>query len=78
MLEHADIAKWKNIESSKISGDGRWVAYIVRPLEGDAELRLYDGQADKTYTVPRAENLNFSQDSRYLAFLIKPFRDSTT
>jgi dipeptidyl aminopeptidase/acylaminoacyl peptidase len=77
MLEHADIAKWKNIESSKISGDGRWVAYLVRPLEGDAELRLYDAQADKTYTVPRAENLNFSQDSRYLAFLIKPFRDST-
>ncbi|AEE51996.1 alpha/beta hydrolase family protein [Haliscomenobacter hydrossis] len=77
MLEHADIAKWKNIESSKISGDGRWVAYVVKPLEGDGELRLYDAQTEKTYPVPRAENLNFSQDSRYLAFIIKPHQDST-
>ncbi|MBK9490880.1 MAG: hypothetical protein IPO07_20420 [Haliscomenobacter sp.] len=59
MLEHADIAKWKNIESSKISGDGRWVAYVVKPLEGDAELRLYDAQTEKTYAVPRAEKPQF-------------------
>lgn len=77
MLEHADIAKWKTIENSQISDDGRWVAYIVKPLEGDGELRLYDGQTDKTQVFARGENLNFSQDSRYLAFIIKPYRDST-
>jgi dipeptidyl aminopeptidase/acylaminoacyl peptidase len=77
LLEHADIAKWKNIESQKISSDGRWVAYIVRPIEGDADLRLYDAQADKTHHIPRGENLSFSQDGRYLACIIKPHRDST-
>jgi dipeptidyl aminopeptidase/acylaminoacyl peptidase len=76
-LEHADIAAWKNLEQSKISADGRWVAYVVKPNEGDSELRIYDAQTDRTYPVPRGENPAFSNDSRYVAFMIKPQRDST-
>jgi dipeptidyl aminopeptidase/acylaminoacyl peptidase len=76
MLLNDDIAQWRSIEKPKISNDGRWVLHVERPTEGDHELKIYDSQAGKAYTVARGEQAAFSADSRFAAFIIKPQRDS--
>lgn len=75
-LQHDDIAQWNTIERPKISNDGRWVVYVLRPIEGDTELKVYDGQQQTTRTFPRGEAAALSADSRFVVFSIKPHRDS--
>ena len=75
-LEQQDIASWKRIEREMISNNGRWVAYGLSPNEGDASLHVYDDQTGKTLDFPRGEQAAMSSDSRFLAFRIKPHRDS--
>lgn len=75
-LEQPDIASWKRIEREMISNNGRWVAYGLSPNEGDASLHVYDDQTGKTLDFPRGEQAAMSSDSRFLAFRIKPHRDS--
>src|SRR5690606_15249451 len=33
-----DLLSWKGIRFPTISNDGRWMAYVLAPNEGDAEL----------------------------------------
>jgi len=39
-LAHRDYDAWKTISSQKLSDDGRWVAYVLMPQEGDGEVVL--------------------------------------
>lgn len=75
-MEHSDVAGWKRINQQLISNDGRWVVYTLEPNEGDGSLHAYDSQEDKTLDFPRGEQAALSADSRFLAFRIKPPRDT--
>jgi dipeptidyl aminopeptidase/acylaminoacyl peptidase len=39
-LTHRDYDSWKTISSQKLSDDGRWLAYVLMPQEGDGEVVL--------------------------------------
>lgn len=75
-IEHDDFDTWKRIRGQEISNNGSYVAYHLVPGKGDQALKVktHDGKEILTYT--RAENSNFSADSRYLIFKIVPALDS--
>ncbi|MCB0561254.1 MAG: S9 family peptidase [Lewinellaceae bacterium] len=75
-LTQEDIAAWKQIESPRLSPNGRWVSYVLQPNEGDPTLVLYDAQQKKGIPFERASDARLSADSRFLAFLIHPGEDS--
>jgi dipeptidyl aminopeptidase/acylaminoacyl peptidase len=75
-LDHADLDRWKTIEKTQLSDDGRWISYELRTLEGDPELVLYDGLHSKEIRFSRAQDAAISADSRYLVFRIKPSVDT--
>ena len=75
-LDHADVSKWKTIQNTRISDDGRWVSYQATPREGDPGLYLYDGQTGKTQFFERSSGARLSADNSYLVFIIKPAADS--
>ena len=75
-LDHADFDIWNTIENEKISDDGRWVVYQVKPGEGDSKLYVYDGITGKEQIFGRGEGAKISADSKFVVFEIKPFSDS--
>ncbi|MCH7414696.1 prolyl oligopeptidase family serine peptidase [Belliella sp. R4-6] len=70
-----DIPSWKSISmnSVKMSPDGKWMAYAMLPVEGDGELiirKTNDPDSKKTYPIgsTNSANIEFSEDSRWIAF----------
>src|SRR5690606_8265462 len=55
-LEPADYAKWESIGSGELSPDGRWIAYTIRRVDADGELRFHDVRADSEHVVAYATN----------------------
>lgn len=51
VLTLADYGPWKRITSSVISPDGRWMAYVLTPNDGDASLFVKQLDGEKVYTV---------------------------
>ncbi|MCC7055294.1 MAG: S9 family peptidase [Gemmatimonadaceae bacterium] len=55
-LTMEDLLSWKGIRSPALSNDGRWMAYILAPNEGDAEFVVRGTAAGATETrVPIGE-----------------------
>ncbi len=71
-LDHTAYDGWNRIQGQALSDDGSWVLYTVSPQEGDATLHVKSLRSEVAYTVARAESAQFSEDSRFVAFLIKP------
>lgn len=71
-LDHTVYDTWQNISEKVISGDGKWIAYVVSPQEGDAVLHINSSQTNYTKTIERGYNLVITDDSRFLLFKIKP------
>ncbi|MES2265979.1 MAG: prolyl oligopeptidase family serine peptidase [Bacteroidota bacterium] len=72
-LDHNVYDGWQSITNERISNDGKWVVYVVKPQEGDANLIISDASGKNKITVPRADTVRFTPDSRYALFLIRPF-----
>ena len=76
-LSYQEIGRWRKIEQTKISRDGQWAAYTLKPhTEGDAELTLWSAANNQTIVFPRSADPAFSADNRFLAFRIKPPLDT--
>ncbi len=75
-LTHDDYDGWKNIRGEQISPDGRWVSYQVEPQEGDGELVVRSLRDGTEYRHPRGQRASFSEDARFLVFLVAPPEDS--
>jgi dienelactone hydrolase len=72
-LDHSVYDSWNRVSGECISSDGKWVVYSIEPQEGDSRLvitNIITGRAD---TVERGSAPKISQDSRFVAFTIKPF-----
>ncbi len=72
-LPHDVYDRWKSIGRSVISNNGQWVLYTIDPQEGDANLVITNLQTGRQDTVARGSRPQISYDSRYAAFVIKPF-----
>jgi dipeptidyl aminopeptidase/acylaminoacyl peptidase len=89
-IELEDIIAWKSIGATTLSNDGQWFAYRVAPQEGDAELFVrnvatgaetkYDlgeaagGGAPAGGAFGGASTIQFSDDSKWIAFNTNPSR----
>lgn len=72
-----DYTKWKSINSSSISSDGKWVTYVVAqtnttPAESKPVMHLVRLDSNQDTQVADGSNSAFSADSRWVAYQIEP------
>src|ERR1700758_2447098 len=75
-LDFSVFDGWQNIANERISNNGKWILYVVKPQEGDANLVITDAGNYKL-EIPRADTARMTADSKYAVFLIKPFFKDT-
>lgn len=76
-LDHADVHRWRKIEQQKLSNNGRWVAWVQASVtEGDPSLQLWSSDKEAVTTFSRGTEPQFSDDSKWLIFKIKPAIDT--
>jgi len=76
-LDHADVHRWRKIEQQKLSNNGQWAVWAQTPVsEGDATLYLWNAASGATLVFPRSSEAQFSDDSKWLVFKIKPALDT--
>lgn len=71
-LDHSVYDSWQNIGARKISNDGKWIAYSVDAQEGNSNLSLYSVKNKKSKKFARGTKLEFTNDSRFAVFQIRP------
>jgi len=76
ILDHADFDTWNRIVGQQISNDGQYVLYHLKPGKGDQQLFITNKKGATILNIDRAVQGQFSEDSRYVACLIKPAMDS--
>ena len=84
-LTMEDLLSWKSIRFPALSNDGRWMAYVLAPNEGDAEFVVRSTSATGTETkVPVGEApagfgagqpVAISGNNRWVAYTIYPKAD---
>src|SRR5262249_47566659 len=72
-----DYTKWKTINDSAISGDGRWVTYVLQTTNVPTDatkpvLHLLNLDTNQDVAVPNATGGAFSSDSKWLAYQVDP------
>ena len=75
VLNIDDYSRWKSVEGSRISGDGNWVVYEMRPTntaEAKPTLHILQLGSNRDQEVTNASGATFSDDSRWVAYSIEP------
>ena len=77
MLSIDDYTKWRSITGQEISGDGKWVAYVLQltnvpRLETKPVLHLLNLETNADVAIQHATGGVFSPDSRWLAYQVDP------
>lgn len=76
-LNHTVYDSWEAAGTKQLSNNGLWAGYIINKQEGDAVLYLNNLMANSKLSVARGTSLQFSADSKYAAFAIKPLYKDT-
>ena len=71
-LDHKVYDTWEAIGTKQLSNNGQLALYSVVQQEGDATLYITNLKNNSKLRVPRASLGQFSNDSKFAAFLIKP------
>ncbi|UCG88554.1 MAG: S9 family peptidase [Gemmatimonadota bacterium] len=66
----ADYGQWESLGSATLSPDGRWLAYGVRRVNEETELRIRAFQSDTTTVVLWGSDPTFSATSRWLGWRV--------
>jgi len=72
VLNLEDYPRWSRIGNVALSPDGAWMAYSYEPLDGDGTLYLRNLDDDTMHEVERGSGPSFSDDSRWVAFMVSP------
>src|SRR5262245_9639063 len=72
-----DYSRWRAINSQSISGDGKWVTYVLAqtntaPADAKPVMHLLRLDTNQDIEVPNASAPAFSADSKWLAYQIDP------
>ncbi|WP_183560061.1 prolyl oligopeptidase family serine peptidase [Mucilaginibacter sp. SP1R1] len=76
-LDHSVFDGWQSVTNQHISNDGKWIAYVISPQQGDAELVIVNAKNNTKIKIARADTACFSNDSRFVTFMIRPFYKAT-
>jgi len=71
-LDHEDTYEWNRIEEPVLSDDGRWVAYVLAPYEGDGTLVVRALDEEVELRIERGDDPRFSPATPHLVFRIRP------
>lgn len=71
-LQPDDYGRWEQLVAQRtpLSPDGRWLVYGIRRADYRNELRVQAIDGGEPITIPAGEQPAFSDDSRWLAYLI--------
>ena len=71
-LEPNEYGRWEQLTAPRtpLSPDGRWLVYGITRASRDNELRVQPGEGGPVKALPFGEQPAFSDDSRWLAYLI--------
>jgi len=72
-LDNTVFDGWQSISNQHISNNGKWIFYVVKPQQGDAVLVITNTTNTTKIKISRADTASFSNDSRFVTFLIRPF-----
>lgn len=78
-LSVEDYSRWRSIEGSQISSDGKFAAYVLRQMnvpqvDSRPVLHIVRIDDDQHVTIPQASQPVFSPDGRWIAYQIEPPR----
>ncbi|HEY0809340.1 MAG TPA: prolyl oligopeptidase family serine peptidase [Longimicrobiales bacterium] len=75
-----DYARWRSIEDTRISSDGKFVAYTLRysnALDTKPLLNILNLDTNRNDTIPSAADPAFSDDARWIAYFVElPFEEA--
>lgn len=72
VLGLADIGRWNRIANTTLSADGKWMAYVVTPNEGDGTLFVRQLDGTTIHNIPVGSAPAFSDDARYVGYYVSP------
>jgi dipeptidyl aminopeptidase/acylaminoacyl peptidase len=70
-----DYSKWSRIVGTKLSNDGKWIAYGLRPNGGDDTLFVKNLDSDKLYKIKFSSAPVFSENSKWVSYTTRPSKD---
>ena len=70
VVKPADYGQWESLGQPTLSPDGKWLAYAIRRVNEENELRIRSLTRDTTRVVEYGSAPRFSQNSRWLAYSI--------
>lgn len=76
-LDHTVYDSWQSVGAKQFANNGTWAAYNIMVQEGDGNLYFQETLGTRKLTVPRANLVQFSNDSKFAAFTIKPLYKDT-
>ena len=76
VLDHKDFEIWQTIKNQSISNDGNFVMYSLEKGEKDSHLKIKDAKSSLVFEHERSEKGQFTFNSKFALFTIKPWRDS--
>jgi len=72
VMDESVYTKWNSISGTKITNNGDWVMYTLKPGYGDQTLVIYNTRNKKEFKFSRSEKAMFDETGSYLYFLRKP------
>ncbi len=76
VIDHTVYDGWKELKSSRLSNDGKWLGYIIEPQLGDGTLFLRNNNDESSKSIPRGDKFEFGPESNYLIGRIDPGYDT--
>ena len=74
-LTHDVYDGWKDISFKAVTPDGNNAALLINPQEGDGKVAFYNLASSRQDSVPRADEVALTFDSRHALFKIKPQKE---
>jgi dipeptidyl aminopeptidase/acylaminoacyl peptidase len=71
-LDHSVYDQWQSVANQRISNNGKYVLYQVKPQQGDGMLYLKTMANKALRQVSRGDSAQFSADAKFAVFAIRP------
>ncbi|QNE41312.1 S9 family peptidase [Hymenobacter sp. NBH84] len=71
-LDHSVYDQWQSVAGQRISHNGKYVLFQVKPQQGDGTLYLKTAGNQTLRQISRGDSAVFSADSKYAVFSISP------
>lgn len=76
-LDHTVYDKWESTGQKVLSNNGLWAGFTINQQEGDGTLYMVNLTTTGKKDFSRGQSLDFSNDSKFAAFTIKPWYADT-